>query len=184
LTNRFPVKFVPIDYGRREGTSKIRPIRDTANFFNLIVRTVLYFRPLKVFVPFAMMLYTAAGVVVARDLYANKRLAIGDMAVILFLAAVQVLITGFLADLACDAFRHRSSRRSSNRWRLYENPLGFFMLGAGFLFAIAMILYVRDVYVIKRNDIPPKTLLMFVTTLQFFSTGLLADLIQRRGRLK
>lgn len=184
LTNGYPVKFLPIEYGRREGTSKIRPIRDTANFFNLIVRTVLYFRPLKVFVPFAMVLYTASAAVVMRDLHTNRRLQIGDLAVILFLAGVQVLVTGFLADLACDAFRHRSTKRSSKHWRLYENPLGFFMAATGFLFAVALFLHYRDVFVIGRRELPPKTISMYVTTLQFFSTGLLADLIQRRGQLK
>lgn len=51
MTNHFNVKFEPINYRKRIGRSKIRPIRDTANFFFLILRTGIYFAPLKVFSP-------------------------------------------------------------------------------------------------------------------------------------
>jgi glycosyltransferase involved in cell wall biosynthesis len=191
LTNGFAVEFVPIEYGKREGKSKIRPIRDTANFFNLIVRTVLYFRPLKVFVPIALALYLASFYVAFDDLNRNswrltghKNDVIGDVAVFLFLSGVQVLVTGFLADLASDAFRQESVRRGSrHRVQLYENPLGFFMLATAFLIVVSGALYFWD-KVIWERPLKPKTLAVLVTTLQFFTTGLLADLIQRRGRLK
>ena len=45
LTNNYRVEFVPIEYKIRSGKSKIRPIRDTMNFIQLIIRTVLYFDP-------------------------------------------------------------------------------------------------------------------------------------------
>lgn len=184
LTNGFAVDFLPIEYGKRAGESKIRPIRDTANFFNLIVRTVLYFRPLKVFVPFALTFYAAAFVVALRDVQETGRVKIGDVAVVLVLAGVQVLVTGFLADLACDAFRQESARKSSGvRSRLYDNPLGFFLGATLFLLCVSLYLHYRDKGTFDRN-LTPKTLAIYVTTLQFFSTGLLADLIQRRGRLR
>ena len=40
------VEYVPIDYHQRVGRSSIRPIRDTVKFFSLVVRAVMYFRPL------------------------------------------------------------------------------------------------------------------------------------------
>jgi glycosyltransferase involved in cell wall biosynthesis len=49
LVGGYRVKFVPIDYEKRKGRSKIRPIRDTLGFFGLIIRTVLYFNPLRAF---------------------------------------------------------------------------------------------------------------------------------------
>ena len=48
LTNGYSVKYVPIDYFKREGKSKIKPIQDTLNFIQLIIRIVLYFDPLKI----------------------------------------------------------------------------------------------------------------------------------------
>ncbi|MBL6722105.1 MAG: glycosyltransferase family 2 protein, partial [Planctomycetes bacterium] len=57
LTNGHRVEYVTIDYAPRSGRSKIKPIRDTLGFTALILRTVLYFNPLKVFFPvFGMLL--------------------------------------------------------------------------------------------------------------------------------
>ena len=39
IANNYLVKFVPIDYARRMGKSKIRPILDTLRFIQLILRT-------------------------------------------------------------------------------------------------------------------------------------------------
>jgi glycosyltransferase involved in cell wall biosynthesis len=44
------VQYIPIDYFERVGDSKIRPIH-AADFFLLIIRTIVYFNPLKVFIP-------------------------------------------------------------------------------------------------------------------------------------
>ena len=43
------VKYVPIDYHARIGQSSIKPIRDTLRFFSLVLRTVMYFKPLQIF---------------------------------------------------------------------------------------------------------------------------------------
>jgi glycosyltransferase involved in cell wall biosynthesis len=59
LTNDHRVDYVPIDYAKRSGRSKIRPIRDTLGFTQLIVRTVLYFNPLKVLYPVAGLVLVA-----------------------------------------------------------------------------------------------------------------------------
>ena len=53
LTNGYSVKYVPIDYRRRIGKSKFHPIKDTAAYLSTVLRIVLYFRPLKVFLPLA-----------------------------------------------------------------------------------------------------------------------------------
>jgi glycosyltransferase involved in cell wall biosynthesis len=51
LTSSYNVAYVPIDYHRRVGRSKINPIADTMNFLSLVARMALYFRPLRVFLP-------------------------------------------------------------------------------------------------------------------------------------
>ena len=53
LTNGYMVKYVPVEYRPRIGVSKFRPIRDTASYLSTVLRMVLYFRPLKVFMPLA-----------------------------------------------------------------------------------------------------------------------------------
>jgi len=99
LTNGHRVDYVPVDYARRAGRSKIRPIHDTLAFTSLIIRTVLYFNPLKIFYPVA----GAVGLLLAGslyyDLFFEESPNLGDKSVLLFVALVQVLSVGLLADL-------------------------------------------------------------------------------------
>ncbi|GEM_PF-79229 len=98
LTHGYEVKYVPIDYARRIGRSSIRPVRDTMNFFSLIVRTVLCFKPLRVFAPASASLFATAVAVAA-----ISKLAFGQLAdvtsVTLAMSAVQLLGIGLVADL-------------------------------------------------------------------------------------
>ena len=100
LTNSHRVEYVSIDYAARQGRSKIKPIRDTLRFTGLIIRTVLYFNPLKVFYPLTGMLL----LILSGSLYYDFFLVegppnLGDKSVLLFVALVQVLTVGLLADL-------------------------------------------------------------------------------------
>lgn len=99
LTNGHRVDYVSVNYAKRAGSSKIRPIHDTLAFTALIVRTVLYFNPLKVFYPVAF----AVGVLflgfLGYDLFIESPPNLGDKTVLLFVALVQVLSVGLLADL-------------------------------------------------------------------------------------
>jgi glycosyltransferase involved in cell wall biosynthesis len=98
LTTDRQVRFLPIDYLKRTGRSKIRPIHDTLNFLQLILRTVLYFNPLRVFLPIAIFFLLASiGVFVYSALALEKIL--DTTVVILFVAFVQMLSIGMLADI-------------------------------------------------------------------------------------
>jgi len=97
LTNGHRVEYVSINYAHRAGSSKIKPIRDTLGFASLIVRTVMYFNPLKVFYPVAAVCSLALAASLGWDLFIDKNL--GDKTVLLFVALVQILSIGLLADL-------------------------------------------------------------------------------------
>lgn len=98
LTHGYQVEFVPIDYAKRVGRSSIRPIRDTLNFISLIVRTVMYFKPLKVFGPASAMLLALAVVLAVVTRFVFGTLA--DVSVLVIaMASLQVLGIGLLADL-------------------------------------------------------------------------------------
>ena len=97
LTNGYRVHYEQIEYFHRAGSSKIRPIYDTLNFIQLIVRTVLLFRPLKVFLPVSLVMFvTGLGLVLYR-LFVGE--AFGVTATVIFVGAIQVLSIGMLADL-------------------------------------------------------------------------------------
>jgi len=99
LTNGHRVDWVSIDYKKRQGSSKIRPIRDTLGFASLIVRTVLYFNPLKIFFPAAFLVGLGLAGSIYYDAFVLEEPNLSDKTVLLFVALIQVLSVGLLADL-------------------------------------------------------------------------------------
>jgi hypothetical protein len=99
LTNDHRVDWVPIDYKKREGRSKIRPIRDTLGFTGLILRTVMYFNPLKVFVPIGALIGLGLAGSLYYDIFVVQPSNLSDKTVLLFLAFLHILAVGVLADL-------------------------------------------------------------------------------------
>jgi len=98
LTNGYKVEYIPIDYNKRVGRSKISPIRDTINFVQLICRTVLYFNPLKIFLPLSLFLFMS-GVAVLVLSYLFTERVMDVTTVVIIMAAFQVLAIGLIADL-------------------------------------------------------------------------------------
>jgi glycosyltransferase involved in cell wall biosynthesis len=97
LSNNYRVHFLPIKYNTRIGKSKIRPIHDTINFFQLIIRTILYFDPLRIFLPIGFVLISAASILFILRLIKGGGFAITIPMFVL--AGIQVLAIGMLADL-------------------------------------------------------------------------------------
>ena len=98
LTNDYNVLYVPIDYYQRTGKSKIRPFRDTINFFSLVVRVVLSYRPLRVFVPLvSLLLLVSAGKVIFDINAYDYHLA--TTTVVLLTLTFQTTVLGLIADL-------------------------------------------------------------------------------------
>jgi glycosyltransferase involved in cell wall biosynthesis len=97
LVNEYQVKYVPINYNERRGKSKIRPIYDTLNFLQLIIRTILFFNPLKIFLPVSLPLLFGGFILmlIQAILYKN----ISTVAVIIALTGLQILGIGMLAEL-------------------------------------------------------------------------------------
>lgn len=98
LTNGYSVKYMPIDYLKRKGKSKIKPIQDTLNFIQLIIRTVLYFNPLRVFIPLSISLIVFAFMVLILSWLFTGKVMDVSFGVIL-MTAVTVMTIGLLADL-------------------------------------------------------------------------------------
>ena len=98
LTNGYLVDYLPINYHRRVGKSKIRPVRDTLNFVQLILRIALYFAPLKVFVPLSFFLLLLALVWGVFSTFVLGQLADVSTLVIVMTAA-QIMAIGLLAEL-------------------------------------------------------------------------------------
>lgn len=99
LTNDHRVDYVPIDYAKRAGRSKIRPIRDTLGFTQLILRTVVYFNPLKVIYPVAGFVLVLLLASLWYDVFVVSPPNLSDKTTLLAMAMMNVLAVGLLADL-------------------------------------------------------------------------------------
>jgi glycosyltransferase involved in cell wall biosynthesis len=97
LCNEGSVAYVPINYSKRRGRSKIRPLRDTLNFMTLILRTILYFNPLKIFLPVSLAIGTMFTVSLAYDLFILQDLT--EKTLIFLFGTLQMLAIGVIADL-------------------------------------------------------------------------------------
>jgi glycosyltransferase involved in cell wall biosynthesis len=98
LSDGYSVKYVPIDYYTRKGKSKFHPLRDTYNYVTLVVRTVTYFNPIKVFLPLSLVLFAVGGLKVIYDIIAY-RFHFAPSTLLVLLTAIQVTALGLLADL-------------------------------------------------------------------------------------
>jgi len=100
LSEGYAVKFIPIDYYKRKGRrSSFHPIADTYNYISLVVRTIMYFNPLKVFLPVALALIVVGAVKLIRDIIYYRGTYIPGVTLMLILTAIQVGAIGLLADL-------------------------------------------------------------------------------------
>ena len=105
LSDNFLVKYIPIDYHERHGSSKIKPFRDGMNFILLIIKAITYFNPLKVFLPIGFVLFLAAALLFWYTAFVVGKLA--DISVIvLIVASIQVGLFGLLADLIVKRSEH------------------------------------------------------------------------------
>ncbi len=98
LKNDYRIKYMPIEYHKRIGKSKIHPINDPINFFNLIVRTVMYYNPMKVFVPLSFSMF-ALSIFVLFYSYFFLDKVMDITTIICFTTGLQLLAIGLLADL-------------------------------------------------------------------------------------
>ena len=98
MSSDLVVEYVPIDYHVRVGRSKLRPVRDTGRLFLTVVRCTLFFNPLRVCMPLAVLLMAAAAFVLAVPRDAHGNVFDGTVS-ILTVCAIQVVLVGLLADL-------------------------------------------------------------------------------------
>jgi glycosyltransferase involved in cell wall biosynthesis len=97
LANGYSVKFVPINYYERKGHSSIRPLRDFLGFTSLIVRLIVYFKPLNFFLPAGLVLLLIGLTKALIDFLHQNYFGVG--AAIVILTAIQIGFLGLLADL-------------------------------------------------------------------------------------
>jgi glycosyltransferase involved in cell wall biosynthesis len=97
LTNFHSVLYVPIAYKKRLGTSKIKPVRDTLRFITLILRTGVYFAPVRFFGPVTLALAFVSLAKLFYDMFVLDNIT--DSSVLLILFTFNTGMLTLLADM-------------------------------------------------------------------------------------
>jgi len=97
LSDGYRVKYLPINYYKRVGLSKVKPFSDAMNYLTLVVRMILFYNPLKIFIPLSILFFLASIAAFIYDIVVLENF--GEKSIIFFSAFVQILILGLLADL-------------------------------------------------------------------------------------
>lgn len=98
LSSDYVVKWIPVPYYKRIGRSTFHPINDTYNYLMLVVRTIMYFNPLRFFVPLSMTLLAIGFGKMIYDIFAY-RFHFAPSTVMLVLTGIHMGAIGLLADL-------------------------------------------------------------------------------------
>jgi hypothetical protein len=99
INSGYRIKYVPIDYQpRRHLKSKFRPVRDTLNMFILILEIMVYYKPLKIFVPIFLILILSATATFFYSLIFLGKVLDATVLVLMF-SALQFLSLGLIASL-------------------------------------------------------------------------------------
>jgi len=114
LANGYTVKYVPIEYAPRAGSSKFHWWRDTSRYLTQVVRLVLSYNPLRFFMPIGVLLGVIGLAKLGFDL-SDKHWRVGTNTLLVIFAAFQVLAIGLLADLVVRVTQPHDEVESSSR---------------------------------------------------------------------
>ncbi len=108
ISSGYNVRWLPISYHERIGHSTFHPIRDTYNYLTLVVRAIMYFNPLRVFLPLTVLLLAFGLLKAITDVFRfGFTFYVPASTVIIILAGIQLGAIGLLADLIVKAGRLR-----------------------------------------------------------------------------
>jgi polyisoprenyl-phosphate glycosyltransferase len=98
LSNQHDVRYLPVEYAKRSGKSKFRFVTDAYRYILQVLRMVMYFNPLKVLMPVALVLLGAGAVKGIYDLAAHP-FRIADDTILIFVSGLIIASLALLADL-------------------------------------------------------------------------------------
>jgi len=97
LCDEYEVDYIPINYYKRAGKSKIHPWKDTIGFFQLLIRIALYFRPFKFFNPIIIFFFILSIMFFIKDVIIQHNLS--DSSIFFPIMTILFFTMALLADL-------------------------------------------------------------------------------------
>ncbi len=98
LNNGYSVKYIPIDYYPRAGESKFHWWKDTRRYMLQVIRMMLMYNPLRVFMPPAVLILVGGVVKVIYDIF-DKEWRLGTNTLAILGLGMGLAIVGMIADL-------------------------------------------------------------------------------------
>lgn len=92
------IKFIPIEYYPRKGTTKVKGIRDTLRTAQLLFETIMFYNPIKAILPFSIIFFILSIVPFISYVLKGDALS-GFSSLVLFTAGIQTFILGLMASL-------------------------------------------------------------------------------------
>lgn len=108
----FPVAYIPIHAGKREGKSHIRLIKDGTRFFIIILRIGSLFSPMRLFLPISGAVFMTGVSYYAYTFYTTGRFT--NMSALLLLSALIIFLIGILSEQV-SSLHYKDFERS--RWK-------------------------------------------------------------------
>ncbi|MDV2487615.1 glycosyltransferase family 2 protein [Acinetobacter johnsonii] len=92
----YSVAYVPIHAAKRIGKSHIHPIKDSVRFFLIIFKIATLYSPLKLFLPFAVLLFFLATSWYGYTLYEYQRFT--NMSALLYTGSIMIFLMGLISE--------------------------------------------------------------------------------------
>ena len=95
MTGKF-VKYIPIEYNKRIGKTKVKHFRDSLRTLQYITEAILYYNPIKIFIAYTVCLLVASGIIFGIHLLTSS-FTLLVISLGLFFISFIILSFGFLA---------------------------------------------------------------------------------------
>ena len=92
----YSVTYIPIHAAKRIGKSHIHPLKDSVRFFLIIFKIATLYSPLKMFLPFAVVLFILATAWYGYTLYEYSRFT--NMSALLYTGSIMIFLMGLISE--------------------------------------------------------------------------------------
>lgn len=98
LLNHYFVKYVPVEYMKRRGVSKVKHFKDTLRAAQIIVETILYYNPIKLFILLAIINLCSGLIIALLNHFIIKLNLLTIVSAICISSFIPIFCLGLLAD--------------------------------------------------------------------------------------
>jgi glycosyltransferase involved in cell wall biosynthesis len=98
LKEKLNVKFIPLEINKRSGGKSLVNSKDALTYFMLIIRLIMLFSPLRIFLPVSILFFLAFLGLFLNDMFLSEFNNITDSTVLLFITSILIFFFGLIAD--------------------------------------------------------------------------------------